>query len=56
MDSGRRGLWPWVFALPFYWPLGAVAAYRAIAEVFYAPFYWHKTEHGIAPAKTEDGT
>ena len=55
-DSGRRGLWPWVFALPFYWPLGAVAAYRAIAEVFYAPFYWHKTEHGIAPAKTEDGT
>lgn len=46
-DSGRPGLVPWVFILPFYWPLGAVAAYRAIAEVFYAPFYWHKTEHGV---------
>ncbi|WP_299131132.1 glycosyltransferase [uncultured Amaricoccus sp.] len=52
-DSGRRGLWPWMFALPFYWPMGAVAAYRAIAEIFYAPFYWHKTEHGIATR--EDG-
>lgn len=47
-DSGRKGLIPRVLALPFYWPLGAVAAYRAIAEVFYAPFYWHKTEHGVS--------
>ncbi len=47
LDSGRRGLVAWVLLLPFYWPLGAVAAYRAIAEAFYAPFYWHKTEHGI---------
>ena len=45
-DSGRRGLLPWVLLLPFYWPLGAIAAYRAIAEIFYAPFYWHKTDHG----------
>lgn len=47
-DSGRRGLIPWVPVLIFYWPLGAVAAYRAIAEIFYAPFYWHKTEHGVS--------
>lgn len=47
-DSGRKRLIPWVLALPFYWPLGAIAAYRAIAEVFYAPFYWHKTEHGVS--------
>ena len=37
---------PWVCALPFYWPLGALAAWRAIAEIFYAPFHWHKTDHG----------
>ena len=46
-DTGRRGLLRWVLMLPLYWPLGAVAAYRAIAEIFYAPFHWHKTEHGI---------
>ena len=46
-DSGRPGLLPWVLALPFYWPLGAVAAYRAIGEVFTRPFHWHKTEHGV---------
>jgi hypothetical protein len=36
-----------VLVLPFYWPLGAVAAYRAITEIFTRPFYWHKTEHGV---------
>ncbi len=46
-DSGHRGLIGWVLALPFYWPLGAVAAYRAIGEIFTRPFHWHKTEHGI---------
>lgn len=36
-----------ILTLPLYWPLGAIAAYRAVAEVFYAPFHWHKTEHGV---------
>ncbi len=48
-DAGRKRLIPWIITLPLYWPLGALAAYRAIAEMFYAPFYWHKTEHGVAP-------
>ena len=46
-DNGRLGLLPWCAVLPSYWLLGALAAYRAIAEMFYAPFYWHKTEHGL---------
>jgi cellulose synthase/poly-beta-1,6-N-acetylglucosamine synthase-like glycosyltransferase len=46
-DSRHPGLLPWVLALPFYWPLGAIAAYRAVGEVFTRPFHWHKTEHGI---------
>ena len=46
-DSGRKRMLPWVLTLPAYWPLGALAAYRAIAEVFYAPFHWTKTEHGL---------
>ncbi len=46
-DSGRPLLFCWIPMMVFYWPLGSVAAYRAIAEIFYAPFYWHKTEHGV---------
>ncbi len=49
IDSGRARMLPWIAVLPLYWPLGALAAWRAIAEIFYAPFHWHKTEHG-APA------
>lgn len=47
-DSGRIRMLPWVLVLPIYWPLGAIAAYRAIAEFFTRPFYWSKTEHGLA--------
>lgn len=43
----RRHLVPWVFTLSLYWPLGALAAYKAIFEVFYKPFYWDKTKHGL---------
>lgn len=46
IDSGRARMLPWVATLMVYWLLGAIAAYRALAEVFYAPFHWHKTEHG----------
>lgn len=45
-DSGRTRLMPWTPTLLLYWPLGAIACYRAVAEAFYAPFHWHKTEHG----------
>ena len=47
-DAGRPGLVRWVVALPFYWLLGAVAAWRAIREVFTRPSFWHKTEHGVS--------
>ncbi len=49
-DAGRWRLIPWIPLLLVYWPLGAVAAYRALIEIFTAPFLWHKTEHGIEPA------
>jgi cellulose synthase/poly-beta-1,6-N-acetylglucosamine synthase-like glycosyltransferase len=46
VDSGRGREALWILTLVGYWQLGAVAAYRAVAEIFYAPFHWHKTEHG----------
>jgi cellulose synthase/poly-beta-1,6-N-acetylglucosamine synthase-like glycosyltransferase len=47
-DAGRPGLLPWIALLPAYWPLGAFAAWRAVAEVFTRPSFWHKTEHGVS--------
>lgn len=48
--SGRehRHLLPWVLTVPFYFPLGAIASYKAIYELVRAPFYWDKTQHGTA--------
>jgi cellulose synthase/poly-beta-1,6-N-acetylglucosamine synthase-like glycosyltransferase len=44
--TGRRRMLVWLPTLPVYWIFGAVAAYRAVVEIFYAPFLWHKTGHG----------
>ena len=46
MHKHLRHLTPYILALPFYWPLGMLAAYKAMAELFVAPFYWDKTFHG----------
>ncbi|WP_424928213.1 glycosyltransferase family 2 protein [Amaricoccus tamworthensis] len=47
LDSGRNTLAFWSPVMSLYWLLGAVAAYRAVFEVFVKPSYWAKTEHGI---------
>ncbi len=52
LDGNRKRLLLIVPTLLFYWPLGAMAAYRAIGEVFSRPSYWHKTEHGLDPHGT----
>ncbi|MCH8168104.1 MAG: glycosyltransferase, partial [Proteobacteria bacterium] len=45
---GTPGLLIWVPILPFYWTLGAVAAWKAVFEIVWAPYYWDKTMHGIS--------
>ena len=51
--SRHTGLWPWVLALPVYFTLAGLAAYKALFELLVAPFYWDKTTHGLsAPVKT----
>ena len=49
--SGRshRHLVPWVLTLMFYFPLGALASYKALYELVTDPFYWDKTQHGHGP-------
>lgn len=34
-----------VLTIPIYWILISFAAYRALVQLIYAPFYWEKTEH-----------
>jgi glycosyltransferase XagB len=46
--TGQLRLAPWLLILPLYWPLGALAAWRAVTELCVAPFKWHKTEHGLS--------
>jgi hypothetical protein len=36
----------WVPTLHFYFPLGALASYKAAWEMVAKPFYWDKTSHG----------
>jgi glycosyltransferase XagB len=51
----HRHLIPWSFSLPFYFILGTFAAYKALYEFIFHPFYWDKTEHGV-PHKTDEKT
>jgi len=44
--SGHRFSRLWVPLMHFYFPLGALASYKAAWEVVYNPFYWDKTTHG----------
>lgn len=44
--SGHRFSRWWVLVMHFYFPLGAVASYKAAWECVRNPFYWDKTAHG----------
>ncbi len=46
----HRWLWLWVPTMHLYFPLGAIAAYKAIWELISKPFFWDKTTHGISDA------
>ena len=50
--AGRnhRHLMGWVLTMPFYFPMGALAAWKGLYEFVTRPFYWDKTAHGITPA------
>jgi len=44
----HKWLWLWVPTMHLYFPLGAIAAYKAIWEMISKPFYWDKTTHGFS--------
>ncbi|MFO1140471.1 MAG: glycosyltransferase [Paracoccus sp. (in: a-proteobacteria)] len=53
---GHRHLLAWVPTLHLYFPLGCLAAWKAIYEVVARPFYWDKTQHGVFDASAEEAS
>ena len=43
----HRHLLVWVPTMHLYFPLGCLAAWKAIYEIVARPFYWDKTQHGV---------
>lgn len=46
--TNHKGLGPWVPTLYLYFPLATLAAYKAGLELLTRPFFWDKTQHGVA--------
>jgi hypothetical protein len=45
-----------IYALlnPIYYLLQSVAAWKALKQLFFNPFYWEKTEHGLTEKEVSD--
>ncbi len=44
----RFRLMPWAMTIPLYWVLLSIAAYKALWQLIYKPFFWEKTNHGLS--------
>lgn len=48
-------LMQWVPMMLLYFPMGVFAVYKAWSELIFKPFYWDKTQHGIAAPDVPGG-
>jgi hypothetical protein len=57
----HRHLIPFLPSMIVYFALGPLAAYKALWELVYVPFFWDKTQHGVTaqtdpvPQRSKDG-
>jgi glycosyltransferase XagB len=49
---GKPYLWWAALLSPMYWVLQSVAAVKAIYQLFFRPFFWEKTVHGLSSVHT----
>ena len=42
------GLSPWALTAFGYWVLMSIAAWKALGQLLFRPFYWEKTNHGLS--------
>lgn len=40
---------------PFYWALTSIAAYKAVWQIIFRPYYWEKTDHMISKFPPDKG-
>ena len=45
---GKPHLWWAAVLVPGYWVLQSIAAFKALYQLLFRPFYWEKTVHGLA--------
>ena len=45
---GKPQLWWAALLTPGYWILQSIAAFKALYQLFFRPFYWEKTVHGLS--------
>jgi cellulose synthase/poly-beta-1,6-N-acetylglucosamine synthase-like glycosyltransferase len=51
-DEKRQVGWRWI-AVPLYWLMISGAAWRAVFQLHFKPFFWHKTPHlPVLPVET----
>ena len=53
LPKSHRHLAFYALSLPLYSPLGAIASWRALIGSFLTPYYWAKTEHGMAKEEAD---
>ena len=51
---GKPHLWWAAVLVPGYWVLQSIAAFKALYQLFFRPFYWEKTVHGLAVSRGVD--
>ncbi|AQT78488.1 N-acetylglucosaminyltransferase [Mycolicibacterium litorale] len=49
---GKPHLWWAALLAPGYWVLQSFAAFKAVYQLFFRPFYWEKTVHGLTNPTT----
>ncbi len=47
-------LFPMTILIPFYWILISLAAWKGFLQLFFHPFYWEKTNHGLTTVQDKD--
>ena len=53
MKRQQYSIIKYTFLIPFYWLMISVAGFMALYQLFFKPFYWEKTVHGLHLLKQE---
>jgi hypothetical protein len=54
----KRNLWrllPYALAMPLYWVLASIAAWKGLIQLLHNPWYWEKTTHGLTASSEGAG-